>query len=146
MTDSTPPKGGEPTSFREKAKDWAEKHPRTIHLAKAAGAIAVMAVVVTMLKPGGTAEDEAKFTWYAEDTEDGTGSTTEDVEETESTTEDTDSPADSTEESKQRKQANEHNVVPHKRRLKDGREIDVSGYTRGGSSEDEDEGPDEAAA
>ncbi|MFD7537216.1 hypothetical protein [Streptomyces sp. NPDC059819] len=145
MTDSTPPEGGEPTSFREKAKDWAEKHPRTIHFAKAAGAIVGMAVAVAILKPSGTAEDEAKFAWHAEDTEGDTGSAAEDAQGVESTAEDTGSAADSTDESKQRKRADEHDVAPYTRR-QNGREIDVSGYTRGGSSEDEVEGPDEAAA
>ncbi|MCD7439003.1 hypothetical protein K4B79_12285 [Streptomyces lincolnensis] len=131
MTDSTPPEDGEPTSFREKARGWAEKHPRTIRFAKAAGATVGMAVVIMVLTPRGMAEDEAEFARQAEGT---------------AGTEDAESDADSTEETEQRKSPDKHNVVPHKRRLKDGREIDVSGYERGGSSEAEDEDPGEAAA
>ncbi|MFG3286731.1 hypothetical protein [Streptomyces sp. NPDC048111] len=130
MTDSTP-EGGEPTTFREKAKDWAERHPRTVRFAKAAVATVGMAVVVGVLAPRATAEDEAEFAGHTEGT---TGP------------KDIESTGDSTEETEQRKSPDRHNVVPHKRRLKDGREIDVSGYERGGSSEDEDEDPGEAAA
>ncbi|MFF5669782.1 hypothetical protein ACFY8S_06515 [Streptomyces hygroscopicus] len=130
MTDSTP-EAAEPTTFREKAKDWAAKHPRTIRFAKAAVATVGMAVVVGVLAPRGTTEDEAEFAGHAEGT---TGP------------KDVESAADSTEETEQRKSPDRHNVIPHKRRLKDGREIDVSGYERGGSSEDEDEDPGEAAA
>ncbi|WP_460082527.1 hypothetical protein [Streptomyces variabilis] len=125
MNDSTLPEDGEATSFREKAKDWAEKHPRTVHIIKAVGVTVGMAVVVAVLKPDSAEEDEAKFARQAEGTE---------------------SSADSTEKSEQRNSPGKHNVVPHKRRLKDGRVIDVSGYERGGSAEDEDEGPGEAAA
>ncbi|MFD8452754.1 MULTISPECIES: hypothetical protein [Streptomyces] len=131
MSDSTPPEDGEPTTFREKAKDWAEKHPRTIRLAKAAVATVGMAVVVGVLTPRGMTEDEAEFDGQAEGAAEA---------------EDAESAADSTQETEQRKSPDKHNVVPHKRRLKDGREIDVSGYERGGSSEDEDENPGETAA
>ncbi|MEV7342704.1 hypothetical protein [Streptomyces sp. NPDC093544] len=54
--------------------------------------------------------------------------------------------ADSAEESEKRNSPGKHNVAPHKRRLKGGREIDVSGYERGGSSEDEDEDEDPGKA
>ncbi|MGW9641725.1 hypothetical protein ACWHAU_21675 [Streptomyces albidoflavus] len=91
-----------------------------------------MAVVVGVLTPRGTAEDEAEFAKQAEGAADA-----EDAAE---------SAADSTEETEQRKSPDKHNVVPHKRRLADGREIDVSGYERGCSSKDEDEDPGEAAA
>ncbi|WP_151771523.1 hypothetical protein [Streptomyces abyssomicinicus] len=130
MTDSTP-EDGEPTTFREKAKDWVDKHPRTIHFAKAAVATVGMAVVVGVLAPRGTAENEAEFSGHAEGT---TGPKS------------VDSAADSAEGTEQRKSPDRHNVVPHRRRLKDGREIVVSGYERGGSSEDEDEVPGKAAA
>ncbi|MFJ9089762.1 hypothetical protein ACIRL3_45835 [Streptomyces sp. NPDC102384] len=58
MTDSTPPEDGEPSSFREKAKDWAEKHPRTIRFVKVAGVAAGM-IAVVVLAPRSTDEDEA---------------------------------------------------------------------------------------
>ncbi|SCF88658.1 hypothetical protein GA0115280_118243 [Streptomyces sp. Cmuel-A718b] len=125
------PEDGEPITLRVKAKDWAENHPRTIRFAKAAVATVGMAVVVGVLVPRGTADDEAEFAGHAEGTPG---------------PKDVESAADSTEETEQRKSPDRHTVVPHKRRLKDGREIDVSGYERGGSSEDEDEDPGEAAA
>ncbi|MEV0871345.1 hypothetical protein ACWC9F_20895 [Streptomyces sp. NPDC001110] len=68
MTDSTPSEptadDGEPTSFRERAKDWAEKHPRTIRVAKTmvmtAGVAAGVAVAVMVFKSDGMAQDEAE--------------------------------------------------------------------------------------
>ncbi|WP_157849317.1 hypothetical protein [Streptomyces violaceorubidus] len=72
MTDSMPPDDGEPTSFREKAKDWvekgkgwAEKHPRTIRFVKVAGVAAGM-VAVVVLAPRSTDEDADEFPSYAE--------------------------------------------------------------------------------
>ncbi|MEU1931198.1 hypothetical protein ABZ516_27800 [Streptomyces sp. NPDC019826] len=76
MTDSTLPDDGEPTSLREKAKNWAEKHPRTIRFVKVAGVAAGMFAVV-VLAPRGTDEDD-EFPSYAEDVAD-----TEDSEEAE---------------------------------------------------------------
>jgi hypothetical protein len=131
VTDSTPRDDGEPATFREKAKGWAEKHPRTIRLAKAVVATVGIAVVVGVLTPHGMTEDEAEFAGQAEGAADA---------------EDAESAADSTQETEQRKSPDKHSVVPHKRRLKSGREIDVSGYERGRSSEDGDESPGEAAA
>lgn len=68
VTDSTSSdptaENGEPTSFREKAKDWAEKHPRTIRFVKVAG-VAVGTVAVVVLTWRGMAEDEDEFPSYA---------------------------------------------------------------------------------
>ncbi|WP_459738514.1 hypothetical protein [Streptomyces sp. E-15] len=72
MTDSMPPDDGEPTSLREKAKDWvekgkgwAEKHPRTIRFVKVAGVAAGM-VAVVVLAPRSMDEDADEFPSYAE--------------------------------------------------------------------------------
>ncbi|WP_033947715.1 hypothetical protein [Streptomyces sp. CNQ431] len=64
MTDSMPPDDGEPTPFREKAKDWAEKHPRTIRFVKVAGVAAGM-VAVVVLAPRSMDEDADEFPSYA---------------------------------------------------------------------------------
>ena len=124
VTDSTPsepiPQDGEPTSFA-KAKGWISKHkPKILAVAGTVGS-AALAVAVLAAK-------------HAEEQNAAEGS------------QDTGSAADSAEEKEQRNPPTKHNVAPHKRRLADGREIDVSGYERGGSSEDEDEDPGEAAA
>ncbi|MGW1362922.1 hypothetical protein ACWCQP_36630 [Streptomyces chartreusis] len=62
--------------------------------------------------------------------------------------EDTGSAANSGQEDERRNPPVRHSVSGYTRRLADGREIPVSGYERGGSSEDEDndEDPGEAAA
>ncbi|MFE7748395.1 hypothetical protein [Streptomyces sp. NPDC057428] len=68
MTDSTPNEptndDGEPTSFRKRAKDWAEKHPRTTRVVKAtvmtAGVAAGVAVAVMVFKSDGMTQDEAE--------------------------------------------------------------------------------------
>ncbi|WP_282703733.1 hypothetical protein [Streptomyces sp. CC219B] len=145
MTDSAPPDDGEPTSLREKAKGWVEKgkgwaeeHPRTIGLAKAAAGMVAGAVAVAVLAQSGGTEDEDEISSVeasanAEDDAEGEGA-------------DSAESADSAEEKEKRNSPGKHNVAPHKRRLKDGREIDVSGYERGGSPEDGDEDPGEAAA
>ncbi|MFJ7588835.1 hypothetical protein ACIQZO_15925 [Streptomyces sp. NPDC097617] len=144
MTDSASHNDGEPTSLREKVKGWVEKgkgwaeeHPRTIHCVKAAGAVAGV-IAVAVLAQSGRTEDEDEISSRAEASANaGDDSKSEGAEST-----------DSAEESEKRNSPGKHNVAPHKRRLKGGREIDVSGYERGGSSEDEDEDedPGEAAA
>ncbi|MFE2823929.1 hypothetical protein [Streptomyces sp. NPDC059271] len=143
MTDSAPPDDGDPTSLREKVKGWVEKgrgwaeeHPRTIHCVKAAGAVAGV-IAVAVLAQSGRTEDEDEISSRVE-----ASANAGDDAESEGA-ESADSAADSAEESEKRNSPGKHNVVPHKRRLKGGREIDVSGYERGGSSEDEDEGEDE---
>lgn len=123
VTDSTPPEDGEPTSFGQKAKNWYEKRkPKILAVAGAVGgvALAVAALAARHAEEQNVAEES----------------------------QDTGSAADSAEEKGQRNPAGKHNVSAHKRRLKDGRVIDVSGYERGGASEGEGEGegPDEAAA
>ncbi|MGW7028171.1 hypothetical protein ACWGFX_13415 [Streptomyces xanthophaeus] len=72
MTDSIPPDDGEPTPFRERAKDWvekgkgwAEKHPRTIRFAKGAGMVAGM-IAVVVLAPRSMDEDADEFHSYTE--------------------------------------------------------------------------------
>jgi hypothetical protein len=40
------PADGEPTSFREKAKSWAEKHETAVRVVKAAGSTVGAAVTV----------------------------------------------------------------------------------------------------
>ncbi|MEU7554282.1 hypothetical protein AB0B01_18425 [Streptomyces sp. NPDC044571] len=72
MTDSTPPEDGEPTTFREKAKDWAEKHPRTILFAKAAGTV-VGVVTVAVLAQHNRAEDADEYPNHAEGLADAEG-------------------------------------------------------------------------
>ncbi|MEU1800088.1 hypothetical protein [Streptomyces sp. NPDC019937] len=119
---------GEPTSFVEKTKNWYGKHRTTIRAV--GGAVGGMAVAVAIVV--------ARQAMEQKDTEDTEGA------------EDIGSAADSVEEDEQRKPPVRHSVSGYTRRLADGREIPVSGYERGGSSEDEDEnedeGPDEAAA
>ncbi|MEV0302745.1 hypothetical protein [Streptomyces prasinus] len=127
MNDSTPSEPtfeeGEPTSFVEKTKNWYGKHRTTIRAV--CGAVGGVAVVVAVVVARQAMEPNA-----TEDTE-GTGSA-----------------ADSVEEDERRKPPVRHSVSGYTRRLADGREIPVSGYERGSCSEDqdEDEGPDEAAA
>jgi hypothetical protein len=123
VTDSTP-EDDEPTSFGQKTKNWYEKNKPTIRaVGGAVGAVAAFFAVAVVAYT--TSPDDA------EDAKD---------------TEDTGSAADAADESEQRNSPVKHTVTPHTRRLSDGREIDVSGYERGGSSEDEDEDPGEAAA
>ncbi|MFG3135830.1 hypothetical protein ACGFZA_06360 [Streptomyces sp. NPDC048211] len=117
MTDSTP-EDDEPTSFGQKTKNWYEKNRPTIRaVGGAVGAVAAFFAVAVVAYT--TSPDDA---------------------------EDTGSAADAADESELRNSPVRHTVTPHTRRLSDGREIDVSGYERGGSSEDEDEDPGEAAA
>ncbi|MBD2831781.1 hypothetical protein ID871_09990 [Streptomyces pratensis] len=101
MTDSTPPDDGEPISLREKAKDWAEKHPRTIRFVKVAGVAAGMFAVV-VLAPRGMDEDDDEFPSYAEDVAD-----TEDSEEVEGVA-DQEQPSTSDGTSDPRKSAKHH--------------------------------------
>ncbi|MBQ1113761.1 hypothetical protein [Streptomyces sp. C3-3] len=132
MTDSTP-ENDEPTSFGQKTKNWYEKNKPTIRAVGGAfGAVAAffaVAVVAYTISP-----DDAEDVEDVEDAEDAKDA------------KDAGSAADSADESEQRNSPVKHAVTPHTRRLSDGREIDVSGYERGGSSEDEDEDPGEAAA
>ncbi|GGZ09772.1 hypothetical protein CP967_15365 [Streptomyces nitrosporeus] len=117
VTDSTP-ENDEPTSFGQKTKKWYEKNKPTIRAVGGAfGAVAAFFAVAVVA-----------YTISPDDAEDAG------------------SAADSADESEQRNSPVKHAVTPHTRRLSDGREIDVSGYERGGSSEDEDEDPGEAAA
>ncbi|WP_458076323.1 hypothetical protein [Streptomyces sp. EMB26] len=129
MNDSTPSEPtfeeGEPASFVEKTKNWYGKHRTTIRAV--GGAVGGMAVAAAVVVARQAMEQNA-----AEDTED-----TDDAE-------DIGSAADSEEEDERRKPSVRHSVSGYTRRLADGREIPVSGYERGGSSEDD--GPDEAAA
>ncbi|MEW2268699.1 hypothetical protein [Streptomyces griseofuscus] len=132
VNDSTPSEptseDGEPTSFVEKTKKWYGKHRTTIRAA--CGAVCGVAVVVAVVVARQAREQNA----------------------TESTgeAEDTGSADDSAEGDERRNSPIRHSVAGHTRRLPDGREIPVSGYERGGSSEDgdenEDEDPGEAAA
>ncbi|MEV7503645.1 hypothetical protein [Streptomyces sp. NPDC093018] len=136
MNDSTPSEptseDGEPTSFVEKTKNWYGKHRTTIRAA--CGAVCGAAVVVAVVVARQAREQN----------------TTENTREAE----DTGSADDSVEEDERRTSPVRHSVAGHTRRLPDGREIPVSGYERGGSSEDgdenenedEDEDPGEAAA
>ncbi|WP_037857107.1 hypothetical protein [Streptomyces sp. NRRL S-340] len=134
MNDSTPSaptsEEGEPTSFVEKTKNWYGKHRTKIRAA--CGAVGGVAVVVAVVVARQAMKQNA----------------TEDTAESE----DTGSAAESVEEDERRKPPVRHSVSGYTRRLADGREIPVSGYERGGSSEDEgqdedeDEEPDEDAA
>ncbi|MEW2292195.1 hypothetical protein ABZ719_05720 [Streptomyces sp. NPDC006743] len=138
MNDSTPSEltseEGEPTSFVEKTKNWYGKRRTTIRAA--CGAVAGVAAVVAVVVARQAMKQNA-----TEDT---------------AATEDTRSAAESVEEDERRKPPVRHSVSGYTRRLADGREIPVSGYERGGSSEDEgqdgdggqdeDEEPDEDAA
>ncbi|MFC9341167.1 hypothetical protein ACFT0G_10680 [Streptomyces sp. NPDC057020] len=65
MTDSVPPDDGVPTSLREKARHWADEHPRTIALAKAASVL-VGVVAVAVLAQHNRAEEEDEYSNYAE--------------------------------------------------------------------------------
>ncbi|MER7308694.1 hypothetical protein E5082_13865 [Streptomyces griseoluteus] len=128
MTDSTP-EGGEPTPFREKAKGWYEtRKPKILAVGGAVVAVGAVALTVAVAVARNAVEQNAP---------EGTGAA-----------EDTESAAEPAKESEPRNSPGRHTVSPHKRRLADGREIDVSGYERGGSSEDEgeDEDPGDAAA
>ncbi|WP_326773022.1 hypothetical protein [Streptomyces sp. NBC_01445] len=124
MNDSTPRETtsgeGEPTSFVEKTKNWYGKHRTAIHAACGAvgGVAAAMAVAVVVSRQA--MEQNG--------------------------TKDTGSAADSVEEDERRKPPVRHSVSGYTRRLADGREIPVSGYERGGSSEDEDEDEDPGEA
>lgn len=122
VTDSKPsdptPEDTEPTSFA-KAKGWVSKHkPKILAVAGTVGSAALAVAVL--------ASRHAEEQDVAEEPQD------------------IGSAADSAKEKEQRNSPIKHNVAPYKRRLADGREIDVSGYERGGSSEGED--PGQAAA
>ncbi|MFF5557041.1 hypothetical protein [[Kitasatospora] papulosa] len=124
MPSEPAPADGEPTSFREKAKTWAEKHETAVRVVKAVGttvgaAVAVMAVRHVMTQNVTEYADDDQVTEYAEDDQ---------------VTED------------KRRPPVRHSVAEHTRTLADGRVIPIPPYKRGGSSEDEGEDPDEVAA
>ncbi|TGZ13351.1 hypothetical protein DV517_48340 [Streptomyces sp. S816] len=125
VNDSTPSEptseDGEPTSFVEKTKNWYGKHRTTIRAA--CGAACGVALVVAVVVARQAREQNAT---------ENTGEA-----------EDTGSADDSAEGDERRNSPVRHSVAGHTRRLPDGREIPVSGYERGGSSEDEDENEDE---
>jgi hypothetical protein len=127
VNDEATPEDGQVVPRIEKVRKFLKKHGS--QLIVAGGALLVV-VVASALRP----DEEHGTTTCAEYTEEP------------KEPEDSGLAADSSEEKAQRNRAVEHDVSPHKRRLANGRVIDVSGYKRGGSSEDEDEAPDEAAA
>ncbi|MFE2140358.1 hypothetical protein ACFXA3_01110 [Streptomyces sp. NPDC059456] len=117
MNDSTP-EDGEPTSFVEKTKNLYGKHKgKFLAAGTALGGMALAVVVVVARK---AMEQNAA--------------------------EDTGSVADPAAVDERRKTPVKHPVVGHTRTLADGRIVPVAGYERGGSSDDEDEDPGEAAA
>ena len=120
VNDSTP-EDGEPTSFVEKTKNLYGKHKGKILAAGTALGGVALAVVVVVTRQA--MEQNA----------------TEDAEDTESV-------ADLAAGDDRRKPPVKHPVVGHTRALSDGRIVPVAGYERGGSSDDEDEDPGEAAA
>ncbi|MGW2083087.1 hypothetical protein ACWCOW_40510 [Streptomyces sp. NPDC001939] len=128
MNDSTPsgptPGDGEPTSFREKAKSWAEKHETTVRVVKTMGATVGAAVAVMVVKHVMT----QNVTEYADNDQ-----ATENAEDDQDARDKRRSPV-------------RHSVGEHTRTLPDGRVISIPTYERGGSSEDEGEGPGEVAA
>lgn len=136
VNDSTPSgpahADGEPTSFREKAKSWAEKHETTVRVVKAVGATVGAAVAIMVVKQVMT-QNVAE---YAED-----GQATEYAEDDQATEDDRDA-------KDKRRPPVRHPVAGHTRTLADGRVIPISPHERGGTSEDEDEGegPEEVAA
>ncbi|WP_406310199.1 hypothetical protein [Streptomyces sp. NBC_00623] len=142
MTESTPseptPEDGEPTSFAETAKNWVKKHKTKLGVVVVGGAAVGLAVggVAACLAAGQDAED----------------------------TEPASGPVDARQ---PREPSVLHVVIDHLRTLPDGQQASkerraaykdatgkdlpagqtyVSGTSRGGSSEDEDETPGEAAA
>ncbi|MEU7405581.1 hypothetical protein [Streptomyces sp. NPDC044948] len=133
MSSEPAPADVEPTSFREKAKSWAEKHETTVRVVKAVGttvgaAVAIMVVKHVMTQNVTEYADDDQVTEYAEDDQ-----VTEDAED------------DQDAKGKRRPPAR-HSVAAHTRTLADGRVIPIPPYKRGGSSEDEGEDRDEVAA
>ncbi|MEW1687484.1 hypothetical protein ACIQOF_26975 [Streptomyces sp. NPDC091265] len=134
MNDSMPggpaPADGEPISFREKAKSWAEKHETTVRVVKAVGATVGAAVAIMVVKQVMT----QNVTEYADDDQ-----ATEYAEDDQATEDDRDA-------KDKRRPPVKHSVTEHTRTLADGRVIPIPPYERGGSSEDEGEDPGEVAA
>lgn len=136
MPSEPAPADGEPTSFREKAKSWAEKHETAVRVVKAVGTTVGAAVAILVVKHVITQNvteyaDDDQVTEYAEYAED--DQVTEDAE-------------DDQDAKDKRRPPVRHSVAEHTRTLADGRVIPIPPYKRGGSSEDEGEGPDEVAA
>ncbi|MEW2211203.1 hypothetical protein OG473_17955 [Streptomyces anulatus] len=130
MPSEPAPADGEPTSFREKAKSWAEKHETAVRVVKAVGTTVGAAVALMVVKHVMT----QNVTEYADDdqaTEYGEG---------DQATEDDQDAKD------KRRPPVRHSVAEHTRTLADGRVIPIPPYKRGGSSEDAGEDPDEVAA
>ncbi|MGW9408781.1 hypothetical protein [Streptomyces diastaticus] len=133
MPSEPAPADGDPTSFREKAKSWAEKHETAVRVVKAVGATVGAAVAILVVKHVITQNvteyaDDDQVTEYAEDDQ-----VTEDAE-------------DDQDAKDKRRPPVRHSVAEHTRTLADGRVIPIPPYKRGGSSEDEGEDPDEVAA
>ncbi|MFI9787726.1 hypothetical protein ACIHEI_30100 [Kitasatospora sp. NPDC051984] len=123
MNDSTP-EDGEPTSFAAKAKNLYGKHRGKILAAGAALGVAALTIIVAVAKQA----EEQNATEDAEDAEDAGWV------------------ADPAAVNEPRTSPVKHSVAGHTRTLADGRVVPVTGYERGGSSDDGDEDPGVAAA
>lgn len=142
MPSEPAPADGDPTSFREKAKSWAEKHETAVRVVKAVGATVGAAVAIMVVKHVMTQNvteyaDDDQATEYPDDdqaTEYADG---------DQATEYIDDDQDAKD---KRRPPVRHSVTEHTRTLADGRVIPIPPYKRGGSSEDEGEDPDEVAA
>ncbi|MGW7710484.1 hypothetical protein [Streptomyces sp. NPDC054771] len=130
MPSEPAPADGEPTSFREKAKSWAEKHETAVRVVKAVGTTVGAAVALMVVKHVMT----QNVTEYADDDQ-----ATEYAEGDQATEDDQDA-------KDKRRPPVRHSVAEHTRTLADGRVIPIPPYKRGGSSEDAGEDPDEVAA
>ncbi|MFJ7326551.1 hypothetical protein ACIQVN_09900 [Streptomyces cyaneofuscatus] len=130
MPSEPAPADGEPTSFREKAKSWAEKHETAVRVVKAVGTTVGAAVALMVVKHVMT----QNVTEYADDDQ-----ATEYAEGDQATEDDQDA-------KDKRRSPVRHSVAEHTRTLADGRVIPIPPYKRGGSSEDAGEDPDEVAA
>ncbi|MGC5365524.1 hypothetical protein ACPXCE_28275 [Streptomyces sp. DT24] len=130
MPSEPAPADGEPTSFREKAKSWAEKHETAVRVVKAVGTTVGAAVALMVVKHVMT----QNVTEYADDDQ-----ATEYAEGDQATEDDQDA-------KDKRRPPVRHSVAEHTRTLADGRVIPIPLYKRGGSSEDAGEDPDEVAA
>ena len=116
MPSEPAPADGDPTSFREKARSWAEKHETAVRVVKAVGTTVGAAVAIMVVKHVMT----QSVTEYADDDQDA--------------------------KDKRLPPPVRHLVAEHTRTLADGRVIPIPPYKRGGPSEDEGEDPDEVAA
>ncbi|MFH9236534.1 hypothetical protein ACH4KO_08385 [Streptomyces anulatus] len=130
MPSEPAPADGEPTSFREKAKSWAEKHETAVRVVKVVGTTVGAAVALMVVKHVMT----QNVTEYADDDQ-----ATEYAEGDQATEDDQDA-------KDKRRPPVRHSVAEHTRTLADGRVIPIPPYKRGGSSEDAGEDPDEVAA